>query len=107
MRQMITGAIAAIWRRLKTSPHWNAYHLAEHGSGIPIKIGDRYTHLDWTSYSVLTRVAKGRSGEDIQKELKIGRAAYDQLVATMHKQLGTANSLDIRSVAVENGLIAE
>lgn len=107
MRLKIASAISAIWRRLKTSPHWNAYHLAEHGAGIPIKIGGRYTNLDWTSYSVLTRIAKGGSDEDIQQELKMGRATYDQIVAEMHKQLGTANSLDVRRVAVENGLVAE
>jgi hypothetical protein len=107
MRQTITSAIAAIWRRLKASPHWNAYHLAEHGSGIPIKIGDRYTHLDWTSYSVLMRIAKGVGEEEILKELKIGHAAYNQILKGLYNQIGTTDTLGIRRVAVENGLIAE
>lgn len=107
MLKAVVGKITKLAGRLKTSQHWNAYYLAENGSGIPLNLGDRYTHLDLTEYAIFTRMVKGNSEESISRELGLNYKHFEQTVTSLKKRIGTINIAEMRVIALRNGLGVE
>jgi len=93
-----------LWDRLKASSHWNAYVLAEHGAGIPIKVDDRHVNLDWSAYSVFLRLSKGLDQSEIQHQLRIPHGEYTSILKSLEKSFGTLEPARINHIALDNGL---